>query len=135
MRFEPSSGSYTAVVQIVNSFAAVHVEGSEKRFISTHAESDIAVAQAAARVFAQSHHIPFHHQVLNLTKPIITVYKYNSNWYPAEFHSNKIRLITGIATVDFSGTQQQAINLARAVALSKSAPFIPSMGISLAAQP
>ncbi len=94
-------------------------------------EGDIKTASVIAQTFAKMHHIRFHDELLDLINPILTIFKHESNWYPAEIHCDRITLLQHLDPAPLGGNQQQAINMAKAIALSRRADFLPSIGISL----
>ena len=89
------------------------------------------MAQAKAKQFAEQQNIPIVQQLFDLDRPIITVIKKNQDWFPAELHRDRIRLINGIGGIYLGASQEEAINLAKAIALARGEPCIPSIGISL----
>ena len=126
-----SSNQFTGVLRLVDHWLAVHVQGSCKACISKHPEEDIKVAQVAAKTFADSHHIPYEENILEMDRPLMTVLKIDADWYPAEFHPDKISLLTHYGNVKLGGTQSEAINMAQAIASRKKRDCIPSIGISM----
>lgn len=130
----PPPSECVGVMQLVNSFIAIHRKGNQTQFISKNPAVDIQVAVAQAKAFGIAHHIAFHDTLLINSKPIITVVKKGEEWCPAEFHHDKIRLLSSLGSLKFSGTQQEAINLSQVIALSQGADCLPFIGISLEGQ-
>lgn len=123
---------FTAVIRLVNCYLATHVNEDEIRFISKHPESDIKVAQATAKLFAETNNILYDDTSFELSQPIITVMKDGEKWYPAELHPDRITLLLSFNSLDTGGGQQETINTANAIALSRNGDCFPSLGISLA---
>lgn len=120
------------VFKLVNCYAAIHIQKDKSVCISEHPETDIKVAQTTAELFAKQHNIPYSNELLRMRNPIITIINNGEGWFPAELHSEKIRLLTGLGSFKFQEfNQNQAANLAEVIALSQNADFIPSIGISL----
>jgi hypothetical protein len=123
---------YTGVLRLVNCYAAFHVKGNTKQFLSDHPEIDFRIAFKTAEIFANMHHIPFgSSDIFNLQKPIITILKHDCLWYPTELHSDKMTLLTNWETLNLSGTQEQVMKLAKQIADARNCDFVPSIGISL----
>ena len=80
-----------------------------------------------AETFAEKKRIPCRREILELTPPLVTVLQHDNQWFPAEFHPDKIRLITEFGASNLDGAK----NLANVYALSTGADCIPSIGISL----
>ena len=76
---------FAGVIMLVNSWAACHVTATEKTIIS-NLEQDLKVAQLIAKTFAEEKNISYDSIPKSLDRPIITVYKAGSTWYPAEIH-------------------------------------------------
>jgi hypothetical protein len=124
---------FTGVVRMVNHWLAMHVQGSIKACISNHPEKDIEVARLAAKTFANLHHILYEEHPLEFDRPVLTIMKDRSsgNWYPTELHPDKVSILTHCKFLDIGGTQNEAIQLTKAIALGTHRDFIPSIGISL----
>jgi hypothetical protein len=122
---------YTVVLRIVNYFAAMHVYGSNKAFISKHPETDLKVAKATAQKFAALNDIPYDVDLRDLDGPFLTIIKNGEKWYPAEIYSDRLRLLVSFGPLQLGGTQSEAINMAEVIALSRSTDCIPSIGISI----
>ena len=123
---------FTGVIRLVNCYIAAHVKENQKKFISAHPETDIKVAQATAKLFAETNKIFYDDTLFELSQAIITVVKRQEKWFPAELHADRITVLTSFGPIDLGGSQQEAINMANIIALSRGAASIPSMGISLA---
>lgn len=128
----PQPTEFACVIRLANCYAATHVNGRKKAFISKHPEVDIKVAQVAAKAFAETHKIAYENQLQDLSQPIITVIKHEERWFPAELHSDKLTLLKNLGPLDLGGNQHEAINMANVIAMSRGADSIPSIGISLA---
>lgn len=122
---------YVGVVRIVNSYAAIHVKGTQKQLISERAETDLKTAQSTAQSFAAVKNVALYKGLLDLQKPIISVYKHNAAWYPAEFHSDKITLLKFLGPLPLGGSQQDAIYYGKNIALDRGVDFMPSIGLSI----
>lgn len=120
------------VVRLVNSYIATRVQGRKKTFISENLATDFKVAAAAAKAFAEEHVITYKEGLHEPDRPLITVIKDGDTWFPAELHPDRVRLLTKLGPVELGGTQEVAMNLARSIAISKRADFLPLIGISLA---
>lgn len=133
---EPSKiPEYVGVMKLANGYLAMHIQGKQKKFISAKFETDIKIAQEAALTFAQVHLISYQEKLLELEKPLITVIKHKDYWFPAQLYPGEIRLLERISFCFFSlhlaGSQQRAIQIAKAIAWSKRGECNPSIGISL----
>lgn len=122
--------NFTGVVMLVNTWVPVHVNGREKTFIG-NPSLDIKIALAAAKTFAEQNKIPFIALPLKADRPLITIWKHDSKWYPAECHPNKLTLLQKFLDIDLSGTQEDATHWAKIIALTKNADFLPIIGISV----
>ena len=123
---------FACVIRLANCYVATHVNGQKKAFISQHPETDIKVAQVTAKLFAETHNIPYDNALRDPTQPIITVLKHKEKWFPAELHADKITLLTSLDALDLGGNQQEAITMANVIAWSRGSDSISSIGISLA---
>ena len=129
MRTQPTE--FVGVIRLVNCYIATHVQGETKAFVSKHPETDIKVARATAKLFAETNSIPYDSTLKELNQPIITVIKSGEDWFPAELHADKVTLLTKFGSMDLGGSQQEATNIANVIALSRGQDCIPSIGISL----
>jgi hypothetical protein len=125
------SEEYAAVIKLANCYAATHVKGKKKTFISARLEADVKVARAAAKLFAEDNKIFCDDAVHKLSQPIITVLKCGERWFPAELHADEVILLTAFGPRDLGGSQQEAVRMANVIALSRNWNSIPSIGISL----
>lgn len=129
-RTQPSE--FVCVIRLVNCYAATHVQGRKKAFVSTHPETDKKIAKTTAKLFAETHSIPYDDTLRELDRPLITVLKHGKDWFPAELHADKVRLLTSICgQMNLGGNQQEATNMANFIALISGADCVPSIGISL----
>lgn len=119
------------VIRLANRYMATHVQGMKKAYVSKHLETDIKAAQATAKLFAETNSIPYDNTLLETNQPIITVLKHGQDWLPAELHADKVTLLTSFGPLNLGGSQQEAINLADVIALSRGLEHIPSIGIFL----
>jgi hypothetical protein len=122
---------YVAVVMMVNHYAAVHVINNKKHFKSEHPEMDQRVAAQAARVFAESHHIPYLETLQLLDRAVYTVVKEGEKWYPAGFDSVRFFLLKDFGGVDIGGSQEDALHFSRSIAMAEGSDCLPEIGISL----
>ena len=88
-------------------------------------------AQAAAQLFAKNNNIHYDDTLRELTTPVITVFKREKIWFPAELSPDKVRFLTKFEEMDLGGSQQEAIETAKLIALTHKVTFIPNIGISL----
>jgi hypothetical protein len=128
----PSSSvqNFTGVVMLVNTWVPVHVNGNKKKFIG-NPSLDIKIAQVVAKTFAEQNQIQFVPEPLNADRPLITIWKHDSKWYPAECHPRKLTLLQKFCDLDLGGTQEEAAHWADIIAISKNADFLPIIGISV----
>ena len=127
-----SLDQYTAVMQIYDAYAAIHVQPGNSRFISQNPTRDLSAAKLAAIEFAIREKIPCDHEI-KVPDKIYTVWKSNGQWYPAEIHPDKIRLLTGPAKSQeeiLGGSLEFATNIANALAGATLFDFIPELGIA-----
>ena len=87
---------FVGVIQLVNCYIATHFEGKKSTCVSKHPETDIKVAQATAKIFAQNKNIPYKDTLLLPNKSIITIVKVGELWYPAEILVDKIQVLTAL---------------------------------------
>lgn len=128
-RTQPSE--FVCVIRLVNCYAATHVQGEMKAFVSTHPETDKKIAKTTAILFAETHSIPYDDTLRELDRPLITVLKHGKDWYPAELHADKITLLTSFGPMNLGGNLQEATNKANVIALIRRYDCVPSIGISL----
>ena len=130
---------YTGVVQLVNSFCAVHVDGDLTTFISEHPETDEKVAFAAASKFAQEQKIVYQESLLTINPPPITIHKEQETWYPAQIYPDKLVLLKVIRIADnagvisrksLGGTREEATACARKIAAESHTNFLPNLNPS-----
>lgn len=121
----------TCVLRLMNCYAALHVKGDTKIFISERPEQDLKVAQATAKIFAEARGIPYDSKLNVTNQPLITVIKQEEKWYPAELYPDKVSLLISYLGTNLGSSQQNAITLATAIALDRGTDCIPSIGISL----
>lgn len=138
----PSTGAefdaYTGIVQLANFYMAIHVEKGIKTIISGKMEKDARIAEVAAQSFALRNHIPYHCGLLQFNKPLITVVKDGSEWFPAALYPNKVFLMTEYicredpsCSMSLRGTQEDAIVTAKAISRVEETEFNSSIGIAL----
>jgi hypothetical protein len=127
----PKPPAYTGVVKLANCWIAYHTKGIAKNFINCFLESDLKVAQLTAQTFANINNIPYISKLATLDRPIITVYKDNSIWYPIEVYAEEVIPLKSWESLTLGSTQKNAINIARVIAQTWQCPFIPSLGMSL----
>lgn len=120
---------FTAVTELVNCYMAIHVTGERAEFISEYLETNIKVAHAAAKLFAEAHHIPYVSSLYELSEPLITIMKMKKNWIPAEFYPHEI-IFLSIPSIDRSNDPQVASQMADAIAKSRGTTSFPSIGIN-----
>lgn len=106
-------------------------KGKKKAFVSKHPETDIKIALATAKLFAETNSIPYDDTLLEPNQPIITVLKHSQDWFPTELHADKATLLSSFGPMNLGDNQQEAINMANVTALSRGTDCIPSIGISL----
>ena len=82
--------AYACITVLAGHFAAVHVDGRTKRFISEHPTKDYGAAWAAAKAFADLKKIPFQKELKLMDKPLITVFKTNKGWLPGRISTTDI---------------------------------------------
>ena len=102
--------------------------GCTKKFISN--ELDLKVAITTALTFAILNNIPYKYEI-QLDRPIVTICKKNSKWYPAELHSDKIRLLTSIKNYEISGDLEEAKCIAIWIAVKKETYCLLNLGLTL----
>lgn len=122
---------FVGVIKLANFYIATHIQGNNKAFVSKHPETDIKVAQATAKLFAETNGIPYDNTFRGPNQPIITVLKHGQDWFPAMLHANKVTLFTSFGPLKLGGNQQEATNIANVIALSRGTDCIPSIGIFL----
>lgn len=128
---------FVGVIRLANCYIATHVQGKKTAFVSKHPERDIKIAQATAKLFAETNSIPYDDTLLEPRQPIITVIKHGQDWFPAELHADKVSLLTSFGpltsfgSMNLGGNQQEATNMANMIASSRRTECIPSIGISL----
>lgn len=128
---------HVGVVKMANHFAAMHFQGNKSFFISKTLTSDIRVAQAAAKAFADSNYLPYNPNELYLAdRPTYTVIKQGTKWYPAEIHPDDITLLTHFGEEkhkrDIGNEDLEHVKvLTQAIADVNHATFLPGIGISL----
>ena len=126
------AGEYVGVIRLANCYIATHVQENQKKFISAHPETDIRIAQATAKAFAEANKIFYYAALQDPCQPILTVLKYEGKWFPAELHAEKVTLLRSFGPLDLGGSKEDAIHMAGIIALSRNGDSIPSIGISLA---
>jgi len=104
---------------------------TRKTVVSKHPETDIKVAEATAKLFAETNSIPYDSALLEPNLPIITVLKDGEDWFPAALYADKVTLLTSVGQLNLGGNQEKATNLAYVIAFSSRIDCIPSFGISL----
>lgn len=125
---------FVGVVCYAKHYIAVHVQETQKRFVSKHPEIDIRIAQTTAIQFAASHDIPYSMTLLEADRPIISVVKEGDQWFPATINATSIKMLTAFGPLPLGGTQEQAINMAKAIAISQQTDFLPQIGITMCAE-
>ena len=127
---------YVGIVKLSNCYAAMRFQGDKKQFISKCLEEDIKTARVTAQLFAQLNNLPFDNKTIYAPiKPILTIFKEDSKWYPCEIYAEGIKLIThfgkeDVASMDTGGNKEQAMNWAKLIAKTEHLTFMPSIGIS-----
>jgi hypothetical protein len=122
---------FVGVVRFVNHYLALHFQGNKKIFVSKHAESDIKVAQLTAKTFAEQRHLPYNGTPMTPDRPLITVWKEGSSWYPAALYADEGVLLKKFGHLDLGGSSQQAIAIAQEIAANENTDCIPSIGLSV----
>lgn len=129
VRDQPSEFVY--VFKLANRYIASHTTGNKTTFISQHPEKDMKVAEATAKLFAAARGIQYDDNLRVSNKPIYSIVKDGNNWYPIALYADKILLLANLGHINIGGNQEEATNMAAAIALSEGANFEPSIGISM----
>lgn len=106
---------FVGVIRLANRYIATHIQGNEKAFVSKHPETDIKVAQATAKLFAETNSILYENTLLQLNQPIIAVLKHGQDWFPAELDADKVKLLTSFGGLNLGGNQQEATIMANLI--------------------
>jgi hypothetical protein len=122
---------HAGVIRLVNCYIAAHIQGKQVEFISKHPETDIKIAQATAQAFAATKNISYLGASRDIDQPIITVIKSGEEWFPAELHPDKVRVLEWLSNLYLGGSLQQASSFAAAIARCIDVNFAPSIGISM----
>lgn len=117
---------YTAVIQLVNQYIAIHYTSECGSFIMERPSVDIKVAQTAAKLFADTHQIFYEDSLLFSDRPFLTVIKYAGAWYPAALKAKQVSLFTELGL----DTEEQAIALTGELALLMKLDNLGSLGIT-----
>lgn len=123
--------SYTCITVLAGHFAAIHVDGRTKEFISKHPTDDYSVAFAAAKAFADLRKIPFQKGLKLMDRPLITVFKTDRGWLPGMITADKVTPFSPNPSLPFSGLKEDAMEAARMIAEGIGADFVPSIGASM----
>lgn len=125
---------FVCVLKLINRYAAIYQKDNKKLFISSNLEIDIRVAQVTAQSFALSESIPYKKNLYE-ANPIITILRQGAEWFPAELHSDKALILTSfLGFLKPSGTQENAIELSKAIAQWRGVESYPSIGIALSSE-
>lgn len=123
--------SYTCITVLAGYFAAIHVDGNTKKFISKHPTDDYSVAFAAAKAFADLARIPFQKGLKLMDKPLITVLKTDRGWLPGMITADKVSSLLPNPSASFSGSKEDAMAAAQGIAQRMNADFVPLIGASM----
>lgn len=88
-----SADRYACVVMVNGFYAAALVEGKRTKIISDVPFEVNQVAQLAAEKFAHEYKIFYASDVKSLARPVVSVIKHRSQWYPIKIDSNSIHLL------------------------------------------
>lgn len=125
MSFERKSGEYVGVLHTAYCFMPIHIYGEAIDFPSPHLEADLAIAQAAAQAFAQTNQMDYSSDLIEPSRPIMTIIKSKGQWFPAKLYPERIVLS------EKGESQQEATGIAFDLALTNGFDCFPSIGISL----
>ncbi len=121
---------YVSVIMLAGHWFPIHTKES-LQFISKKPEKDLEVAQLAAKKFALDHQLTFDKEPCKLDKPIITVFKSNAIWYPARICDKAVYPLLRWGNMYLGGTQEKAIQLAKAIATAEQTICVPFLGNTL----
>jgi hypothetical protein len=127
----PPPETYAGVARLAGNFMAIYVNGKEKNVLSKNPETDLKVAQAAAKRFSETHDIPFFPLLVEGNKPILTVIKSEGKWFPAKLYPEKIHILRNLGPMPLGSCQSDAAYWAEAIAQRTRSDCVPSIGISL----
>ncbi|MBX7066556.1 MAG: hypothetical protein K1X28_04945 [Parachlamydiales bacterium] len=118
---------FVGVLRIGGHFAAVHSTPKYRAFVSKHPETDIRVAIATARAFAEQQKIPFKERLLYLDRPLVTLWMQESGWHPALIKSDDVTVIPGYCGSD---DPEDAYQVALKVASILKTDCVPKIGVT-----
>lgn len=122
------ASNFVGVLKLGNYYLATHFKDNQPHFVLCQPETDLKVAQANARLFAEMNRISYGVNLYKLKDQVITVIKNDEKWFPAEINADNITLLTKFGQMDLSGTEDEAIGIAHAIALSRKVSCVPLFG-------
>lgn len=88
---------YAGVLLLARKFAPFHAQGRNKTFLNSQPGNDLAIAELAAKTFAESNHIPYVPILMKPARPIIALVRRDNLWYPAHVLSDNLQVMSTFA--------------------------------------